>query len=305
MRLRRRIGESMIKGREIWAILKETFTEFGNDGGSSLAAAIAYYTAFSLPPLLFLLVWVARLVFDPQQVQEAMSSQMEGLLGGTGSELITEMMTSAGKKAAGGGVGAVVGILALLFGATGAFVELQRALNRAWNVVPSEESGGVKGFLTKRVLSLGMLLGIAFLLLVSLAVSAAISLLGAWIAGNIFGVGPAFLWVVDIILSVSIFTLLIGLIFKILPDAELSFGDVRAGALVTAVLFVVGKFAIGLYLGEGDVGSLFGAAGPLAIILTWIYYSAMIFLIGAEFTQVWARRHGRAIEPEEGATRIG
>ena len=294
----------MIKGSEAWRLLKETFTEFGDDGGSSLAAAIAYYTAFSLPPLLFLLVWIAGLIFDPQQVQEVVATEMRDLLGGTGSDLVTEMITSAGEKAAGGGLGAVIGVLALLFGATGAFVELQRALNRAWNVEPGEESGGIKGFLAKRVLSLGMLLGIAFLLLVSLAVSAAISALGSWIASHIPGIGPVLLWVINILLSVAIFTLLIGLIFKVLPDAELSFKDVRAGAFATAILFVIGKFAIGLYLGQGDVGSLFGAAGPLAIVLTWIYYSAMIFLIGAEFTQVWAQRHGREIKPEEGASKI-
>lgn len=290
--------------KEVIGYIKRTFREFSEDGGPSIAAAIAYYTAFSLPPLLLLLAWVAGLILDPVDVRGEIALQMEGLLGGSGADLVREMISGASDRASGSGFGAVIGVVALLFGATGAFVELQRGLNRAWEVEPGPSEGGLRGFLLKRVASLGMVLAIAFLLLVSLAASAAISAFGSWLETIVPWLNSVLLVLLDLVLSLSIFTLLIGLIFMFLPDAVLSFRDVRAGAFVTAVLFVLGKFAIGFYLGRSSIGSLYGAAGSLAIILTWIYYSAMILLIGAEFTQVWVRRHGRRIEAEEGARKI-
>lgn len=294
---------SMVK--EVVGYVKQTFHEFGEDGGPSLAAAIAYYTAFSLPPLLLLLVWAGGLILDPSDVRGEIALQMESLLGGKGAELVREMISGASDRASGSGFGAVIGVVALLFGATGAFVELQRGLNRTWEVEPGPSEGRLVGFLIKRVASLGMVLAIAFLLLVSLAASAAISAFGSWLEELAPWLNSVMLVLLDLALSLSIFTLLIGLIFMFLPDVVLSFRDVRAGALVTAVLFVLGKFAIGFYLGQSSIGSLYGAAGSLAIILTWVYYSSMILLIGAEFTQVWTRRHGRRIEPEEGAVKVG
>lgn len=294
----------MGRGSGLIDYVKKTFREFGDDGGSSLAAAIAYYTAFSLPPLLVLLVWIAGVFLDPSDVQGRLAEQMQSLLGGNGAELVRDMIASASERTSGGGVEAIIGILALLFGATGAFIELQRALNRAWDVEPAPDSGGVRGFLMKRLASLGMVLAVAFLLLVSLALSAAISALGSWLGTILPWLNSVLLIIFDIVLSLILFTLLIGLIFKVLPDADLTFRDVRTGALVTAVLFIIGKFAIGFYLGQGNVGSVFGAAGSLAIILTWIYYSAIILLLGAEFTQVWVRKDGRIIEPEKGAVKV-
>ena len=229
---------------------------------------------------------------------------MELLLGEDGAGMIREMISGAADRAGGSGFGAVIGVIALLFGATGAFVELQRGLNRTWEVAPAPSSGGLGGFLLKRVASLGMVLAIAFLLLVSLALSAAVSAFGSWLETVVPWLNSVLLVILDLALSLGLFTVLIGLIFMFLPDAVLSFRDVRTGAFVTAILFIIGKFAIGFYLGRSSLGSLYGAAGSLAILLTWIYYSAIILLIGAEFTQVWVRRHGKSIEPEEGAMKV-
>ena len=290
--------------KDIWKYIKQTFQEFSDDECTSMAAAIAYYTVFALPPLLVLIVILTGLIFDPGDVKQFISGEMGSLIGTEGGKEIQQMIELATKKATGQGIGAIVGAVVLLMGATGAFIELQGALNRAWGVQPDPEQGGIKNFLLKRVLSLSMVLGIVFLLLASLIISALISAFGSWLSGFIPGLSTGLLWIVDIVLSLSLITILIGGIFKVLPDAELGWKDIRAGAFFTAVLFLIGKFAIGFYLGRSDVGSVFGAAGSLAILLTWIYYSAIIFLLGAEFTQVWVQRHGKTIMPEKGAVKI-
>ncbi len=201
----------------------------------------------------------------------------------------------------GSGIGSkIAGIVALLFGATGAFAQLQKALNRAWDVEETS-SGGVIGIVFKRMLSFGMILTIAFLLLVSLAVSAAVSAFGNAAADAIgIGIPSVVMQGIDILISVGVITVLFAVIFKVLPDAEIAWRDVWVGALATAVLFTLGKFLIGLYLGTANPGSAFGAAGSLALILVWIYYSSLILLVGAEFTQVWARQHGYGISSDGG-----
>jgi membrane protein len=193
----------------------------------------------------------------------------------------------------------LLSIAALLFGATGAFAQVQAALNKAWNIEPATEGGGLSGLLTKRVLSFGMILIIVFLLIVSLVVSAALSAAGSSIAGFLpAGIGSATLALVDIVLSLGVITILFMTIYKVLPDAEIAWRDVSVGAFATAVLFVIGKFLLGFYIGHSNPGSAFGAAGSLAVILVWIYYSAMVFFLGAEFTQSWADRRGQGIRPD-------
>lgn len=289
----------------IWGYIKKTISDFSDDGCDSMAAAIAYYTIFSLPPLLVIVITVSGFFFDPQDIQGEVHKQLSGLVGSDATEQVQQMIARAQETTSGGGWATAIGIVILLIGSTGAFVELQFALNRAWGVTPDPAKGGLKGFLFKRVLSLGMVLGLAFLLLVSLVVSAVISAFGSWLASFIPDISTVLLWLMDIGLSLLLITILVGTIFKLLPDAKLSWKDVRTGAFVTTVLFLMGKYGIGIYLGNSNIGTLFGAAGSLAIILTWIYYSAMIFLLGAEFTQVWAQRHGRRISPEKGATETG
>jgi len=207
------------------------------------------------------------------------------------------------ERPGGGLVPTLLGIGALLLGATGAVMQLQQALNRAWEV--KAVGGGIKAFFGKRVFSLGLLLAIAFFLLVSLAVSAMLSAAGDRLGGLLpEGLSTAVLFVINLVISLAVIGLLFAAMFKVLPDAKIAWRDVWVGAVVTALLFMIGKFLIGLYLGKSNPGEPYGAAGSLAILLVWIYYSSIIVLFGAEFTQTWAERRGEGIEPEAGAVRV-
>lgn len=289
-------------------LLKQTFTEFSEDQGTKSAAALAYYTVFSLPPLLVLLLMIAGIVIDPQQLQGGMKQQMQSLLGPQAAEQVQTMIQSTQKPGQGGTLATILGIAALLFGATGAFVQLQSTLNEMWEVEPDPELGGAQKamrFVTKRVLSFGMILVIAFLLMVALVASSVVSAAGGQLAGFLPGpLGPVLLHVINIVLSLGIFTLLFAAMFKFLPDAEISWHEVWIGGFVTALLFVVGKFLIGLYIGQTNPGSAYGAAGSMIIILLWIYYSSIIVFLGAEFTQVHARSRTGGIDPAEGAVKV-
>jgi len=283
-------------------LAKDTFREFNEDEATWMAAALSYFTVFALAPLLALLLQVASLIWDPGQVREALTGQFQALMGQDVARQVQTMMVSAEQKTASGtGVRLVWSIAGLLFGATGAFVSLQSALNRAWEVKPDPKRGGIKDFILKRFLSLGMVLGIAFLLLVSLALTAALSAFGNFIFG---GSGAVVVQVLNFAFSFVVITLLFAAMFKVLPDAKVGWRDVWVGAIATAALFVVGKLLIGLYVGQSNPGSAFGAAGALAVLFVWIYYAAVIVLLGAEVTQAWMRQHGREIEPEEGAVRV-
>ena len=284
-------------------LLKDAGKDFMDDECPVRAAALSYYIVFSLPPLLILILLIASAVFDPAQVQQALTAQMGGFMGAEGAQEIGTIMQEA-ERPGGRGLKAVLGIAAIVFGATGSFLQLQGALNRAWEVEPDPRQGGIKNMIFKRILSLGMILGVAFLLLVSLALSAALSAVGDMIGRMIPGGSEVVAHVFNFVLSFVVITGLFAAIYKVLPDARISWKDVRVGAVVTALLFTIGKFLLGLYLGRSNPGEAFGAAGSLALILVWIYYSSMIVLFGAEFTQVWAIRHGRPIEPQEGARRM-
>lgn len=283
----------------MWSFLKRILRDFSEDECSVRAAALAYYTVFALPPLLILLTIVVGIFWDPVEVQRSLESQFSTLVGRDGASAIREMLAHA--KAPGTGpVASILGVLALLFGAIGAFMQLQGALNKAWEVKPDPKKGGVRQFIAKRLLSAGMVLAVAFLLMVSLAVSAVLSALGAKMA---FVPEPA-LQAVDLTLSLAVITVMFAAIFRFLPDAEIDWRDVWVGALFTSMLFVLGKFAIGYYLGRSAPGDAFGAASALAVILVWIYYAGMIVLLGAEFTQAWAERRGARKEPETGAVHV-
>ncbi|MBB4638597.1 YihY/virulence factor BrkB family protein [Longimicrobium terrae] len=281
-------------------LLKTTFQEFMKDECPRMAAALSYYTVFSLPPLMILLLLIAGTVFDPQQVQAAIHEQIGMLMGSAGADEIAAIINQA-ERPGGRGIKAVLGVGAILFGATGAFIQLQSALNAAWEVEPDPNQGGIRNFIFKRLLSLGMILGIAFLLLVSLGISAALSAMGGALGGFFPGVPEPVLYAVNLAISFVVITALFAAMFKVLPDARIAWRDVWVGAVVTSLLFLVGKFVLGFYLGRSNPGEAFGAAGSLALVLVWIYYSAMILLVGAEFTQTWAVTRGGGIRPESGA----
>lgn len=291
----------------ILQILKQSFKDFSDDECTSMAAALSYYTVFSLPPLLLLIIMIAGAVMDPQDVREALHGQLGALMGQSGGDEIRTIMEKAQETKTpdtGRPVAASLGVATLVLGATGVFGQLQAALNKAWEVKPDPEQGGVKSFLVKRIFSFGMVIAIAFLLLVSLALTAAISAVGGMLGRLMPGVGEVLLHVLNFVVSFGVITLLFAAMFKIVPDAEVAWKDVWVGAVVTGVLFMIGKYAIGFYLGRSNPGEVYGAAGSLAILLVWIYYASMIVFFGAEFTQTWAEQRGGGVTPEKGAVRV-
>jgi membrane protein len=280
-------------------LLKLTYQGWKEDKASRLSAALAYYTIFSLAPMLVIIIAVTALFWQRELVQSQVMNQIEGLVGADGREFVSDLLTSASNPAR-GVFATVVGLITLLFGALGVFNELHNALNTIWEVKEEETKGfleSIKKVIFSRFLSFTMILGIGFLLLVSLVISAGISAVQETI-GNAIPMSEIFLQLVNLVISIGVITVLFALIFKFLPDAEIAWRDVWLGAFVTSLLFSLGKFLIGLYLGNSAVASSFGAAGSLVLLLIWIYYSAQILLFGAEFTQVYTNMFGSRILPE-------
>jgi membrane protein len=291
--------------RQLFRTLKAAFKDFLQDGGTQLAAALAYFTVFSLPALLILLLWGLGRFMDEQQVQDLLQGELGGILGPAGRQQVASILGSAAERDPSRQdslLSAVIGLGTLAFGAIGAFVQLQASLNRVWEVAPDPEESGIKTFLAKRLVSFGMLLTIAFLLVVSLVVSAVLAAFGDVLAGFLPGsVSGTALTLINLGISLAVLTLLFALMFKYLPDAEVAWRDVIFGGVATAILFTVGRWGLSLYIARSNPGEAFGAAGSLALLLVWIYYSAIILFLGAEFTQAWADARGRSIVPEKGA----
>jgi membrane protein len=286
-------------------LLKQTLRDFGEDHGTRLAAALSYYTVFSLPPLLVLLLMLLGAVLEPADVEAFLTGQLGAVLGPSGAAEVRDIIAHAERPDLSRGFAAVLGIGGLLFGAVGAFVELQNALNRIWEVEPDPRQGGVRRFFVQRLVSFGMLLTIAFLLLVALVISAALAAFGNALERVLpEGLSGVVLHIINLAIALTVISLLFALLFRHVPDVRIEWRDVRVGAIVTGILFIAGKFALGLWLGRSDPGSAFGAAGSLALLLVWIYYSAIILFLGAEFTQAWTTRKGRDIEPAPGAVRM-
>lgn len=286
----------------VLGVAKRSIRDFLEDDCMSAAAALSYYTVFSLPAVLVLLLLILGAVMDPADVRGGLERQLEALMGPGAGGSVRAILSQA-EQPGGGAVPTLLGVGALLFGATGALLQLQSALNRAWEV--EAKGGGIKAFIGKRVFSLGLLMAIAFFLLVSLALSAALSAVGDRIGGLLpEGMSSAVLFAINFAISLVVIGLLFAMMFKVLPDAKIAWRDVRVGAAVTALLFMAGKFLIGFYLGKSNPGEAYGAAGSLAVLLLWIYYSSIIVLLGAEFTQAWASARGKGIEPEDGAVRV-
>ena len=291
----------------IVGLFKKSVSDFIADDCMDSAAALSYYTIFSLPAVLVLLLLIVGAVMNANDVRGGLESQMQNLMGPTAGEQVRTIIEKADQKPHGSGLlPTILGIAGLIFGATGAFGQFQKSLNRTWDVEPDPDQGGIKAFLSKRVFSLGIILVVAFMLLVSLVISTALSGMGDRLQSFLpSGLSEPVLQALNLLISLGAITLLFAAMFKILPDAKISWRSVWVGALVTAILFVVGKYLIGLYLGQSNPGQAYGAAGSLAVLLLWIYYSSLIVLFGAEFTETWAReRRGETIEPEPGAIRV-
>lgn len=284
--------------------LRDTINEFLNDDCPSMAAALSYYTAFSLPPLLILILVLLGSVLDPSDVRGNIERQIDMFMGPAGGAQIRQFLETAQPPGGNGTIPTLIGALTLAFGATGFFLSLQSALNKAWEVAPDPEQDGIRQFVLKRLLSFGMILGVAFLLLVSLALTALISAFSARLSLLLpESGGPVVLELVNLAITLPLVALLFALMFRTIPDAIVHWRHVRVGAFSTAVLFLAGKTVLGIYIGRANPGEPYGAAGTLAVMLIWIYYSSMILLFGAELTQVVAHNRGDPIVPEKGAVR--
>ncbi|HSJ24501.1 MAG TPA: YihY/virulence factor BrkB family protein [Longimicrobiales bacterium] len=285
--------------------LKASLFKFLGDNCPQQAAALAFYTFFSLPPLLFLLLTVVGLVLDPAVAAARIEAQFSGLVGQAGAEQISGMLEAVGEADTAGGLGAVLGVVLVLFGATAAFAQLQASLNRVFRVEPDPTRGDIGNFLLKRLLSFAMVLSVAFLLLVSLALSTLLAAFGDFLGQLLPGeLSEPVLAALHLAVDFAAATVLFALMYRVLPDARFAWRDVTVGAVVTAVLFIAGKFAIGYYLGRSDPGTAYGAAGSLALVMIWVYYSAMVLLGGAVLTYVWADQRGAGVRPEPGAVEV-
>ncbi|HBB31146.1 MAG TPA: ribonuclease BN [Cyanobacteria bacterium UBA9273] len=287
-----------MKPKVIVELLKETVEEWQKDKASNLAAALAYYTIFSLAPLIIIAIAIAGAIFGEEAARGEIVGQIQGLVGTDGAKVIETAIENANQPNT-GSIASLISVVVLLFGASGVFAQLQDALNTIWEVQP-KPGRAIKGFVRKRVLSFSIVLGIGFLLLVSLIISAALSAVNSYTQDLLPGADVLW-WFVNWVISFGIITLLFALMYKFLPDVKISWNDVWIGAIITALLFTLGKFVLGMYLGKGSFGSTYGAAGSLVIVLAWVYYAAQILFFGAEFTQVYARRFGSQIVPDDHA----
>ena len=281
-----------------WALVKGAGEAWIDDYAPSMGAALSYYTVFSLAPLLLIVISIAGLVFGEEAARGEIFGQLRQLMGQDAATAIEGVLASVNKPAQ-GMAATVLGVGILLVGATSVFGELQDALDRIWRAPSRERTAGWWNLLRTRLLSFGMILGIAFLLMVSLVLAAVISALGKW-WGGAFGDWETLAQIVNLLVDFVLTTGVFAMIYKLMPRVQVRWHDVWLGALVTAVLFSVGKFLIGLYIGKSAVASSFGAAGSFIVVLLWVYYSAQIFLMGAEFTWVYARTFGsmRALMPQ-------
>src|ERR1700722_6641963 len=289
------VPRKRLRFREVGSIAYQALSAWLDHEAASMGAALAFYTLFSIAPILVIALAVAGYVFGPQVAETHVLEQLSALIGSTGANAISDLLLSAhysDKK----GLAAAVGIITLVVGATSVFAELQNTLDRIWNTPKEKNAVAWWQFIRRRILSIGLVLGVGFLLLVSLVASAALAALESLI-GSFMAQWNLILPVLDFTVSFAMTSLLFAMIYKYVPREPLAWGDVWIGAVVTALLFTIGKYLIGIYLGKSSFNSAYGAAGSLVVLLLWIYYSAQIFLLGAEFTRVVTYEYGSRPPP--------
>ena len=279
-----------MKITHFFSLFKKAGVAWIDDFAPSMGAAISYYTVFSLAPLLVIVIAIAGAVFGRDAVTGQIVAQLSGLIGQDGAEVVQGLVKAASDTDK-GLVAGLVSVVVVLIGATTVFAELQSALDRIWHVPVEERPSGFRALVMTRLVSFGLILGVAFLLMVSLSVSAGLAAFGSW-ADDLFPGWELLMQLLNVAISLSVGTLLFAMIYKLMPSTPIAWKDVWIGAAVTAVLFEVGKLVIGLYLGKSGVTETFAAAGSLVVLLAWVYYAAQVFLLGAEFTKVYADEHG-------------
>ena len=286
----------------MWKLLKSTVLAFIEDDALSRGAAMAFYAVTSLAPILLIVVAIAGLVYGRDAAQGAITSELGGMMGQQTADVLQTAVASASSKSS-GILATIIGLVTVVITASGVFGEMQSALNVIWKAKP--EGTTVSRLIRARAASLGLVAALGFMLIVSLVVSAVLTAFGNYL-NSILPFGSVILSILNVIVSVALISALFAAIYKVLPDRDIEWRDVVVGAVVTAILFTIGKSLIGWYIGSSAVASTYGAAGALIVLLLWVYYSAQIFLLGAEFTKVYANRHGstrNAPVPEVGAPR--
>jgi len=291
-----------MKKKSYWHLIKGSVLQWIEDEPFELAAALSYYTLFSLAPLIIIAIAVAGFAFGRDAAQNQIVAALQGVIGQESAQAVQGVVENASKQPKTGIVSTVVGVVALIFGAGGVVGQLQISLNKVWGVAP-KPGQGVWGFIRQRFLSFAMVLGIGFLLLVSLAVSAFVTGVTTWMGGLLGGV-QFIIHALDLLVSFVFITALFAMIYKFLPDVHIQWRDVWIGAVITSLLFTIGKFLIGFYIGSSAVSSTYGAAGSLITVLLWVYYSSLIVFLGAELTQVYATEYGSGVAPTENAQPI-
>ena len=279
----------------ILPLFKKAFRGFAEDKVPKLSASLAYYTVFSLGPLLIVIIFLCSIFLKQEAIEGTIYTQMNNFIGSSAAAQIQEIVKNASLSGKGPLAG-IIGVITLLIGATGVFAEIQDSINSIWGVKPKPKAGIMK-LIKDRLLSFGMIGSLGFLLLVSLAVTAVVETIGSRLKDQFPDVTVVVFYIVNLLLTLGITSFLFAVIFKVLPDAKIKWKDVMAGAITTALLFMLGKFAISFYISKGDIGSTYGAAGSLVILLVWIYYSSIILYFGAEFTKAYALEYGSEIHP--------
>ena len=283
------------------SLAKKVVEKYRHDDCPMMAAGLAFYAVFSIPPLLFVLVHGAGVLLGTSLARQGFATQTSRLLGPAAAAQFSAMLQNATARTAGEGAAVLISLAALLFAATGAFVQLQSSLNRVWGVRPEGDRPFVISYLARRVASVGMMAFLGIFLLASLGLSTVLAAAGEMLLG---GVQEKTLHVIDFIFNAAAFTVLFAAMFRWIPDAKIFWRDVCVGAAVTAILFLAAKYGAAMYLGGREPGASFPAAGSLTVFMLWVYFEAAALLLGAEFTYVWVQRRGRTIEPEDGAVRV-
>lgn len=293
------MSKAINKLKEFWALLKETYKNWNERDPFNKSIVIAWYTIFSLPGLLVVIINAAGFFYDSAAVTKKIIDQIQGMIGGDTAKDIEAMIATASNNK-GTVISSILGIASMIFGATGVFYQLQKILNEMWGVRPKPKQAILK-MIKDRVFSFGLILVIGFLLLVSLVLSAGMSAFSNWVSSHISESLVFIFSILDIFISIGVITVLFGALYKFLPDAKVRWKDVWVGSFLTSVLFVIAKFALGFYFGKSNPGSTYGAAGTIILIMLWVSYAGLILLFGAEFTQVYADKYGKKVTPTEGA----
>jgi len=281
----------------LWRVLKQSFSGFSDDKVMKLSASLAYYTVFSMGPLLIVIIYLCSLFFGREAIEGSIYGQIEGFVGSDTAKQLQEIIKNAslGDK---GNVAAIIGVITLLIGATTVFAEIQDSINGIWGIKPKPKKGWLK-MLVNRLLSFSVIVSLGFLLLVSLGVSWLVEALSNRLAQAFPDITVVVFYIINLLISLAVITALFAVIFKVLPDAKIKWRDVIAGSIATALLFMLGKLGISFYISKSDIGSTYGTAGSLVVLLLWVYYSSIILYFGAEFTKAYAVEFGSAIHPNE------